>query len=39
MSAFCSIGYLLKPSPLIVAGLTLGIAIARATAVAKLRNE
>lgn len=29
--------YLLKPSPLIVAGLTLGIAIAKATAVAKIR--
>ena len=29
--------YLLKPSPLIVAGLTLGIAIAKATAVAKTR--
>jgi hypothetical protein len=29
--------YLLKPSPLFVAGLTLGIAIAKATAVAKLR--
>ena len=29
--------YLLKPSPLIVAGLTLGVAIAKATAVAKLR--
>ena len=29
--------YLLKPSPLFVAGLTLGIAIAKATAVAELR--
>jgi hypothetical protein len=29
--------YLLKPSPLFVAGLTLGIAIATATAVAKIR--
>ena len=29
--------YLLKPSPLIVAGLTLGVAIATATAVAKIR--
>lgn len=28
--------YLLKPSPLIVAGLTLGVAIAKATAVAKI---
>ena len=29
--------YLLKPSLMIVAGLTLGIAIATATAVAKIR--
>jgi len=29
--------YLLKPSPLIEAGLTLGVAIAMATAVAKIR--
>ena len=29
--------YLLKPSPPFVAGLTLGIAIAKATAVAKIR--
>ena len=29
--------YLLKPSPLFVAGLTLGIAIATATVVAKIR--
>ena len=29
--------YLWKPSPLFVAGLTLGIAIATATAVAKIR--
>lgn len=29
--------YLLKPSPLFVAGLTLGVAIAKATAVAKIR--
>jgi hypothetical protein len=29
--------YLLKPSPLIVAGLTLGSAIGKATAVAKIR--
>jgi ABC-type spermidine/putrescine transport system permease subunit II len=31
--------YLLKPSPLIVAGLTLGVADAKATANAKLRIE
>jgi hypothetical protein len=29
--------YLLKPSPLFVAGLTLGVADATATAVAKIR--
>jgi hypothetical protein len=29
--------YLLKPSPLFVAGLTLGVAIAKATAIAKIR--
>ena len=29
--------YLLKPSPIIVAGLTLAVAIATATAVAKIR--
>jgi hypothetical protein len=29
--------YLLKPSPMIVAGLTLGVANAKATAVAKIR--
>ncbi len=32
-----AMGYLLKPWPMIVAGLTLGVAIATATAVAKLR--
>ena len=30
--------YLCKPSPLIVVGLTLGIAIAKATAVAELKT-
>jgi hypothetical protein len=31
--------YLCKPSPLIVVGLTLGIAIAKATAVAELKTK